>query len=80
VSKDSSGQFRTINEALQAAVVPPVGRFIIFLKEGIYEETVQIERKHVIIIGEGAGRSVVTGGKSVALHNLSMPETATMSK
>jgi hypothetical protein len=52
-SKDSSGQFRTINEALQAAV-PATTRSAGSPSSSKKEST----RRRFTIIGEGAGKSI----------------------
>ncbi|XP_021317035.1 probable pectinesterase 56 [Sorghum bicolor] len=51
----------------------------VFIKQGVYNETLNITRKHVILIGEGAGKTVITGNKSHRFDNLSTPDTATVS-
>ncbi|WVZ85050.1 hypothetical protein U9M48_032012 [Paspalum notatum var. saurae] len=75
------GQFATITAALQAAE-DPVGSeqdpYIVLIKEGVYDELVSVTRKHVILIGAGMGRSIITGNKSVGIDNLSTNETATL--
>jgi pectinesterase len=77
------GQFASITDAL-AAQKDQIGSLqsilTIFIKEGVYNETLNITRKHVILIGEGAGKTVITGNKSHRFHNLSTPDTATVSK
>jgi len=77
------GQFASITAAL-AAQEDQIGSeqsiLTIFIKEGVYNETLNITRKHVILIGEGAGKTVITGNKSHRFHNLSTPDTATVSK
>ncbi|GLT71666.1 hypothetical protein SLA2020_436660 [Shorea laevis] len=58
VAKDGSGKFKTINEALP--LIPKHGNvtFVIYIKEGVYEEYVQINKTmtHVMMIGDGALR------------------------
>lgn len=77
------GQFASITAAL-AAQKDQIGSkqsiLTIFIKEGVYNEALNITRKHVILIGEGAGKTVITGNKSYRFHNLSTPDTATVSK
>ena len=45
VAKDGSGNFRTISAAL--AAIPPNfrGRYVIYVKEGVYDEVVTITDK-----------------------------------
>lgn len=83
VCKDGSGNFTTITQALGAA--PPRGKFGIFVKAGVYEETVNITRADVVLWGEGIGKTVITGSRSCPIENNKtktdmMPWTATVSK
>ncbi|KAK2444369.1 putative pectinesterase/pectinesterase inhibitor 61 [Trifolium repens] len=78
VSKDGNGTVKTIEEALKK--IPEYGnrRFIIYIKQGRYEEdNLKIGRKktNVMIIGDGKGKTVITGGKNV-LQNLTTFHTA----
>nr|GEU52360.1 putative pectinesterase/pectinesterase inhibitor 21 [Tanacetum cinerariifolium] len=66
VAKDGSGQFDTIMSALAAYPKDNMGRYVVSVKEGIYEEYV-IVAKHqvnVFMYGDGAPRTIVTGGRS----------------
>ncbi|KAL3535467.1 hypothetical protein ACH5RR_003928 [Cinchona calisaya] len=66
VAKDGSGNFTTINAAL--AALPPVydGRYVIYVKEGVYDETVVVTKKmvNITIYGDGSQKSIVTGSKN----------------
>ncbi|KAF1001809.1 hypothetical protein AG4045_019015 [Apium graveolens] len=66
VALDGSGQFKSINEALKT--VPPnnVKAFVILVKAGIYNEYVDVPRRtdNVVMIGEGATKTKVTGNKN----------------
>ncbi|XVF88966.1 hypothetical protein PTKIN_Ptkin19aG0093800 [Pterospermum kingtungense] len=66
VAKDGSGQFKTISEALAAMPKKYEGRYVIFVKAGIYEETVQVAKKMVnlTIYGDGSQKTIVTGNKN----------------
>ncbi|EES09112.2 hypothetical protein SORBI_3005G009600 [Sorghum bicolor] len=76
------GQFASITAAL-AAQKDQTGSeqsiLTIFIKEGVYNEILNITRKHVILIGEGAGKTVITGNRSYGFDNLTTPDTATVS-
>ncbi|MED6171913.1 hypothetical protein PIB30_045309 [Stylosanthes scabra] len=70
VSKDGSGNFTTINEAIKAAPnnsVSSDGYFLIFINEGVYEEYVSIDKKKkfLMLIGDGINRTVITGDHNV---------------
>lgn len=75
VTKDGSGDYRTISEAVAAAAAArkrgggDVGarRFVIYVKEGAYEENVRVayDVPNLVMIGDGVDRTVVTGSRSV---------------
>lgn len=66
VAKDGSGDFKSINEALKH--VPEKNRkpFVIYIKEGVYQEYVEVtkEMTHVVFIGEGEKKTRITGNKN----------------
>nr|XP_010939847.1 pectinesterase [Elaeis guineensis] len=66
VAQDGSGDFRTINEAIHK--IPPKydGRYVIYVKEGIYDEAVNLTSKYVNITmyGDGPKKTIVTGNKN----------------
>ncbi|XP_010526019.1 PREDICTED: putative pectinesterase/pectinesterase inhibitor 45 [Tarenaya hassleriana] len=68
VAKDGSGNFTTINAALIAMPEKYEGRYIIYIKQGIYDETVIVDKKKVnlTMVGDGSQKTIVTGNKSVA--------------
>ena len=62
VSKDSSGNFRTIQEAVNACRDYAERQYVIFVKNGIYEEKLLIPtwKTHITIIGQNVDSTVVT--------------------
>ncbi|KAK1316611.1 putative pectinesterase/pectinesterase inhibitor 28 [Acorus calamus] len=66
VAKDGTGQYETINDAL--AAVPKNGNktFVVYIKEGVYKEYVQINRSmtNVMFIGDGPTKTKITGNKN----------------
>ncbi|XP_043726030.1 pectinesterase-like [Telopea speciosissima] len=66
VAKDGSGQFKTITAALAAYPKNHRGRYVIYVKAGIYDEyiTVTKDQVNVFMYGDGPRKSVVTGNKS----------------
>ncbi|GFS38474.1 plant invertase/pectin methylesterase inhibitor superfamily [Actinidia rufa] len=66
VAKDGSGTFKTISDAL--AAIPPkyAGRYIIYVKEGVYEEYVTVTKKmvNVTMYGDGSQKTIITGSKN----------------
>ncbi|GAB2291222.1 hypothetical protein Dimus_038147 [Dionaea muscipula] len=65
VAQDGSGDYKTIGEAVSAAAGS--GRFVIHVKAGSYSEQVSIGSnvKNVMLLGDGIGKTVITGSKSV---------------
>ncbi|KAB1202675.1 putative pectinesterase/pectinesterase inhibitor 45 [Morella rubra] len=66
VAKDGSGQFKTIAAALAAYPKNLRGRYIIYVKAGVYDEyiTVEKDQKNVFMYGDGPRKTIVTGRKS----------------
>ncbi|KAK2992576.1 hypothetical protein RJ640_009186, partial [Escallonia rubra] len=66
VAKDGSGNFTTISAALAALPQKYQGRYVIYVKEGIYEENVVVTKKmvNVTIYGDGSQKTIVTGSKN----------------
>lgn len=63
VAQDGSGDYKTIKEAV--ASQKGGGRFVIYVKSGTYKENVEIKAKNVMLVGDGIGKTIVTGSKSV---------------
>ncbi|KAL3586074.1 hypothetical protein D5086_012941 [Populus alba] len=68
VAKDGSGDFKTISEALAAMPAKYEGRYVIFVKQGIYDETVTVTKKmvNITMYGDGSQKTIVTGNKNFA--------------
>ncbi|KAM1178869.1 hypothetical protein ACFX13_018430 [Malus domestica] len=68
VAKDGSGNYKTISEALEKIPEKYEGRYVIYVKEGVYDETVTVTKKmpNVTMYGDGSQKSVVTGNKNFA--------------
>ncbi|XP_042475736.1 pectinesterase-like [Macadamia integrifolia] len=66
VAKDGSGQYKTITAALNAYPKNNKGRYVIYVKAGIYDEyiTVTKDQANVFMYGDGPRKSIVTGNKS----------------
>ncbi|XP_057964616.1 pectinesterase 2-like [Malania oleifera] len=68
VAMDGSGNYKTVSEAVVAAAKRSgTGRYVIYVKAGIYNENVQIgsQLKNIMLVGDGIGKTVITGSKSV---------------
>ncbi|XP_059667240.1 probable pectinesterase/pectinesterase inhibitor 61 [Cornus florida] len=71
VSSSGNGTFKTIAEAIKKAPENSDRRTIIYVKAGKYEEEnlkVGRKKRNLMFIGDGKGRTVITGGKSVFNH------------
>ncbi|KAL2556247.1 putative pectinesterase/pectinesterase inhibitor 34 [Forsythia ovata] len=68
VSKDGNGTYKTIAEAIKKAPEHSNRRIIIYVRAGKYEEkNLKVGRKktNLMFIGDGKGKTVISGGKSV---------------
>ncbi|XP_073132421.1 putative pectinesterase/pectinesterase inhibitor 45 [Henckelia pumila] len=66
VAKDGSGDFTTVSAALNAMPEKYTGRYVIYVKEGVYAESVTVTKKmvNVTMYGDGSQKSVITGSKN----------------
>ncbi|MFS0872545.1 pectinesterase family protein [Paenibacillus xylanilyticus] len=60
VSADGSGDFTSIQAAIEAIPEPCAEKTIVRIKQGIYYEKLHIEKPMVHLIGEGADQTVIT--------------------
>lgn len=69
VAKDGSGQFKTVQAAIDVAGRRKVmsGRFVIYVKRGIYQENinVRLNNDNIMLVGDGMRSTIITGGRSV---------------
>ncbi|MCL7029012.1 hypothetical protein MKW94_030247 [Papaver nudicaule] len=68
VALDGSGNFSTINDAIEFAPSDSFDRTIIYVKEGIYHENVYIpkDKTNLVFLGDGSDVTVISGKRSVA--------------
>ena len=82
VCKDGvNGCYKTVQEAVNAAPDNAgAKKFVIHIKEGIYEETVRIplEKKNVVFLGDGMGKTVITGSANVGQPFMTTYNSATV--
>ncbi|CAL9090372.1 unnamed protein product [Musa acuminata var. zebrina] len=66
VAKDGSGKFKTINDAVNAMPKDYSGRYVIYVKAGVYKENVIVgkDKVNVLMYGDGSRKTVVTGSKN----------------
>ncbi|MCL7023271.1 hypothetical protein MKW94_006601 [Papaver nudicaule] len=68
VALDGSGNFSTVNDAIEFAPSDSFDRTIIYVKEGIYHENVYIpkDKTNLVFLGDGSDVTVISGSRSVA--------------
>ncbi|XXG53864.1 hypothetical protein AAC387_Pa03g1886 [Persea americana] len=68
VAQDGSGNFKKISDALNAMPKRHSGRYVIYVKAGIYRESVTVteDMVNVFMYGDGPRRTIVTGSKNYA--------------
>ncbi|EEF49914.1 putative pectinesterase/pectinesterase inhibitor 22 [Ricinus communis] len=66
VSLDGSGHYNTITQALNEAPNHSNRRYIIYVKQGIYRENIDMKKKktNIMLVGDGIGKTVVTGNRN----------------
>ncbi|KAF8392671.1 hypothetical protein HHK36_023020 [Tetracentron sinense] len=66
VAKDGSGKYKTIGEAVNDIPMKSNRTFIIYIKAGVYEEHVLLNRSvtHVMMMGDGPMKTKITGNKN----------------
>ncbi|CAH8381952.1 unnamed protein product [Eruca vesicaria subsp. sativa] len=69
VAKDGSGQFNSVQQAVNACPDKNPGRCIIYIKAGIYREQVIIpkNKNNIFLFGDGARKTVITYNRSAGL-------------
>nr|XP_043632067.1 probable pectinesterase/pectinesterase inhibitor 51 [Erigeron canadensis] len=79
VCKNGGCDYKTVQEAVNVVPGWSEKRFVIWVKEGVYEETVRVglEKQNVVVYGDGIGKTVITGSLHVGLPGLSTFNTAT---
>ncbi|KAI3704918.1 hypothetical protein L1987_75147 [Smallanthus sonchifolius] len=66
VAQDGSGDFITVQEAVDYAVHRrPNERFVIYVKAGVYKENVEIPRafRNIKMLGDGINKTIITGDR-----------------
>ncbi|XP_031265892.1 probable pectinesterase/pectinesterase inhibitor 33 isoform X1 [Pistacia vera] len=68
VAKDGSGNYKTIQAAINAAAKRKgTARFIIYVKKGVYNENIEVglNNNNIMLIGDGMKYTIITSSRSV---------------
>ncbi|XP_059654090.1 probable pectinesterase/pectinesterase inhibitor 12 [Cornus florida] len=67
VATDGSGNFSTVTEAIDFAPNNSYDRTIIYIRQGVYEENVEIPsyKPNIVLLGDGSNATVIIGNRSV---------------
>lgn len=81
IAQDGSGNFSSINEALKVIPVEAEEMFVLYIKEGIYNEIIRIPKNltHVTVIGDGPDKTKITGSLNF-IDGITTYHTATFGK
>ncbi|CAN0891164.1 Probable pectinesterase/pectinesterase inhibitor 51 [Linum grandiflorum] len=81
VCKDGCG-YKTVQAAVDASPdnLPSGKRFVIKIKEGVYKDIVRVplEKRNLVFLGDGIGKTVITGSLTVGQPGISTYNTATV--
>ncbi|TYH45442.1 hypothetical protein ES332_D11G264800v1 [Gossypium tomentosum] len=82
VCKNHRKCYKTVQEAVDAAPKNKKGRdqYVIKIRKGVYEETVRVpfEKKNVVFLGEGMGKTIITGALNVHQPGMNTYNSATV--
>ncbi|KAG6531368.1 probable pectinesterase/pectinesterase inhibitor 21 [Zingiber officinale] len=79
VAQDGSGDVKTIGEALKLAPKNSTTNVVIYIKEGVYNELVQVNRSHtnIMMVGDGPTKTRITSNLNF-IDGVSTFRTATV--
>ncbi|XP_019187277.1 PREDICTED: pectinesterase-like isoform X2 [Ipomoea nil] len=79
VAKDGSGNYTSINDALKNIPTKSDETFVLYIKEGVYEEQVTFFRNltNLVVVGDGPTKTKITGGLNF-IDGVSTLHTATV--
>lgn len=77
-SGSGSGQCCAVNAVLEHSA----HRCMIYIKKGVYEEMIRVpfERMNLVFIGDGMGKTIITGSLNVDMINVSTYNTTTVNE
>lgn len=82
VAKDGSGNYKTVQAAIDAAPKQSSKRWVIRVKAGTYYENVIVPKDstYIMLMGDGMGKTIISASLSVAGSNVTTYLTATVGK
>ncbi|XP_024543269.1 pectinesterase-like [Selaginella moellendorffii] len=80
VAKNGNGDFKKIQDAIDAAPLKSSKTFVIYVRAGVYSESVVIPKKalNIMLVGDGIGRTIITGNKNVQQSGVTTFNSATV--
>ncbi|MCO5547896.1 hypothetical protein L7F22_001348 [Adiantum nelumboides] len=80
VAKDGRGSFTNITVALNAIPASYSGRYVMYIKKGVYEEVFNVTKdlQNLTFIGDGIGQTIITGARNVASGDYNTYRTSTV--
>ncbi|KAF3329309.1 putative pectinesterase/pectinesterase inhibitor 51 [Carex littledalei] len=80
VCKTGTCKYHTVQKAVDAAPKKASKWYVVYIKAGVYEETVRVpsEKTNVVFVGDGMGRTVITGSLNADMVGVSTYNTATV--
>ncbi|KAJ1703301.1 hypothetical protein LUZ63_003080 [Rhynchospora breviuscula] len=80
VCKTGTCDYDTVQKAVDAAPENGKNWYVVYIKSGVYEETVRIpyEKTNVVFVGDGMGKTVITGSLNADTVGVSTYNSATV--
>ncbi|XP_052176252.1 pectinesterase 4-like [Diospyros lotus] len=79
VAQDGSGQYKTVGGAVNAIPRKSKNRWVIYIKAGVYRESVILPKDatNVYMYGDGPTKTIISGSKNFAINKITTMNTAT---
>ncbi|KAF5958934.1 hypothetical protein HYC85_000143 [Camellia sinensis] len=81
MAKGEVCDYMTVQEAVNATPDNEgAQRFVIWIKEGVYNETIRVplQKKNVVFLGDGMGKTIITGSLNVGQPGMTTYDSATV--
>lgn len=80
VDQNGTGNYLTIQDALNNITANYQGRYVIYIKQGVYAEVFNVSKdlKNLSFLGDGIGSTVITGDRNVASGEYNTYRTSTV--